>query len=70
MFESEDAGVMAIVPGDLVGVTAYRRHRYGRKGRPWLKLSGRQDPKRIRRPSGFISASGAGTVISQVLPGI
>src|SRR5208337_4345140 len=67
VFQGEDAGVVAVVPGDLVSVVAHGRHRHGGKGRQFVGL---EDAERIGRLLALFTAAGAGAVAAQVLPGV
>ena len=67
MFEREQAGVVAVAPGDFVGVLTDRRDADRLQ---WGQLGGLEDAKRIRRLLALIAAAGARTVRAQLLPGM
>src|SRR5262249_17931138 len=67
VFEREQAGVVAIAPGDLVGVAADRRHRDRRQRYEFVRL---EDAERVGRLNALLAAAGAGAVVAQVPPGV
>src|SRR5260221_9435818 len=67
VFQGEDPGVVAVVPGDLVGVAADGRHGDGGQR---LQLFRLEDLERVGRLLAFLAAAGAGTLATQVLPGV
>src|SRR5947209_5178286 len=67
-FEGVNAGVVAVVPDDLVRVVADRAHRH-RPRRPGLQLLFRQNAKWVRRLGTVLAAGRARAVGSQFVPG-
>src|SRR5262249_1867693 len=67
MFQGVDAAIVAVAPGNLVGVAADRRHGDGGQRRQLLRL---EDLERIGRFFAFLPAAGTGTVATQDLPGM
>src|SRR5262245_34017511 len=67
ILEREDARIVSVAPGDLVGVVADRvdAERLERG-----QLGGLQDTERIGRLGVFVAASGARTPVPQVRPGV
>src|SRR5688500_14583646 len=62
VFEREDAGVVPVAPGDLIGVMADRRE--GR--RPQRRQLGRfEDAEGIHGLDALLAAAGAGAVVAQ-----
>src|SRR5438128_230998 len=66
-FEGVDARIVAIAPGDFIGVVPDRSH--GRR-RQRHQFAGFQNTERIRGLKPFFAATGARAVFPQVLPGI
>src|SRR5947209_9979088 len=67
-FDGVDAGVVAVVPGDLVGVVADRGHR-GRLRRAGAgNFLRAEDVERVRRLLALLSAGGAGALPAQLDP--
>src|SRR5262245_31854156 len=62
-----NAGVVAVAPGDLVGVLADRRQADGAQRR---QLAGLEDAERVRRLLALLAAGGAGAAVAQVRPGV
>src|SRR5205085_8537179 len=67
VFQGEDAGIVAIAPGDLVGVAADRRHGDGSQR---LQLFRLEDSEGVGRLLALFATAGAGTVTTQVFPGV
>lgn len=67
MFQSENAGIVAIAPDDFVSVTADRHHSY--RGERY-EFIGFENAKGIGQFVAFVAASGARTTIAQMLPSI
>src|SRR6476661_2498701 len=68
VFERVDAGVVAVVPGNFVGVVSDRRHG-DRPRRAGLQFARRQDAERIGRLLPLLAAGGAGAVGAEGVPG-
>src|SRR6266542_2353440 len=67
VFQGEDAGIVAIAPGDLVGVAADRRHGDGSQGLQFFRL---EDSEGVGRLLALFATAGAGTVATQGFPGV
>src|SRR6266581_2249598 len=67
MFQGVDAGIVAVAPGDLIGVVANRRQ--GR--RPQRRQFGGLDhAERVGRLQTLLAAAGARAVVAQLLPAV
>src|SRR5262245_19804007 len=67
VFQGVQAGVVAVAPGDLVGVIADRGHAQRLERRQLTRL---EDAERVGRLVALLATAGTGTVLAQLLPGI
>lgn len=67
MFQGVNAGIVAIAPDDLVGISTDRRHTYRSERRQFVGL---QNAERIGRLFALFAAAGARAVGAQVLPSV
>jgi hypothetical protein len=67
VLQGVEAGIVAVAPGDLIGVIADRRESYGCQRH---KLLGLENAERVRRFQAVLAAAGAGALIAKVLPGV
>src|SRR5258708_1223946 len=64
-FQRKNAGIVTVIPSDLIGVVPYRRDR---RGLERLQFGGFENAQRIWGFLAFFIASGAGAVLTQMLP--
>jgi hypothetical protein len=67
ILEREYARVVAVAPDDLIAVIADRLDPYRFKR---LQLTWLEEAKRVGRLQAFLAATGARTVVAQMLPGV
>src|SRR5262249_4264040 len=67
VLQGEDAGVVAVTPGDLIRVVPDRRDRDGPER---FQLGGLDEAERVGGLDALLAAAGAGGVVAEVLPGI
>src|SRR5262249_29913362 len=67
MFQGENSCVVAVAPGDFIGVVTDRRHRHHGQRHQLIRF---EDAKRVGRLQSFFAAAGARAVVAQVLPGV
>jgi hypothetical protein len=65
VFQGKNAGIVAVAPGDLVGIVTHRGDLHGAKR---YEFAGLEDAERVGRLFAFFLATGARAMIAQVLP--
>src|SRR5437868_14851055 len=67
VLQGEDARVVAVTPGDLIGIVPDWRDRDGAER---FQFGGLDEAERVGGLDALLAAAGAGAVVAQVFPGV